>query len=310
MPKNILVIDLSKFEREKIKFILKNFDNLNVIELLNFKESVIDFIDSNNISIIISDILLPNESEGFKFLSTIRNNKISEKTPIIITTKSDNIEIRKKIIQYDISDYILKPFTISRLENSLKTLIKFEKVSTYKMNNNKITMSFEHYINKELKTCGRVQQPLSILFITPISSVKNFYNENSKKQNNDEFFSIAADKLRKSLRETDTVILNGNNDILTILPFTDSKNATTVLEKTKSNIESYLKKSNTSYNDNFYSVIVSYPDDGMDFQSLMSVVNKKISDKKLLEKIVSIPLNTKNMIYTKNYLKNFKNYLK
>lgn len=310
MNTKVLILDYSAFEREKIKYILNNIGGFSTIEIENMNKYYNNVDNYTELAFIIMDLAFPFESDGFHILENLRRNSSTKNTPIIITTKTDNLEYKKTALQHAVNDYIIKPYSVKRLESSISSILKVDHVFTYKVSNkNKITMSYEDYIIKEIKTCSRVKQPLSIIFTTPLSTItskeplKPFDKETEKS-----IFSNAAEKIKNVLRATDTVIVNDNNDILTILPFTDSKNAKIVYEKSREKISEFLKNSNVNFEKYFYSVIVNYPDDGVDFQSLMGVVSKKITDKKLLEKIVSIPVDISHTQYSKNKYTDFKRY--
>ncbi|MCX7745290.1 MAG: response regulator [Clostridia bacterium] len=296
MDGTILILDYSEFEREKVKHILSNIGNFNFVELVSITEYN-RYIEKTDLepSLIIMDIAFPVEKEGFEIISSFRNNTVISKTPIIVTTKRDTLEYRNAALKLSVNDYIIKPYTANRLENSVRSLIKIEKKFTYNINNTAtIIMTFEDYIIKELKIADRMKQPLSVILITSAKPKVPKSNEDSiSKELREKIYSVAIEGAKLSLRSTDTAILNNSSDILVVLPGSDASGASVVIEKIKSHISEKLEQINVKFDDIFYSVSVTFPDEGKDFQSLMESAFKKISDKELLEQISSILVSTR-----------------
>ena len=102
-------------------------------------------------------------------------------------------------------------------------------------------------------------------------------------------FSIAAAKSREALRLTDTIVMNGNRDIIIVLPGTDEIGARLVCEKIVKLLDPEFKRLSIDISQRVYPVYVTFPDDGNSLQQLMATAFKKVSDKEMLEKITSIP---------------------
>lgn len=300
MNGTILLIDTSEFQIQKVKYIL---ETIGAFQYLEFTESELFysiFEDLNNIKLIIIDIAFPTELEGFDVLSAIRRNPRTKNTPIIVTTKYDQLEFRNRALSFSVSDYILKPYQASRLENSVRSLIKLEKKFEYDSSGiDDITMSFDEYIARELKLSDRTKQSLSILLVSSLNYLHSMEGEEQSNPSHETFEKVEAlypliiDKFKKQLRTTDSVNVNDNGDILIVLPTTDSNGASVVSEKVKNYIEEELSSINLKFSDVFYSVFVTFPDEGSDFITLMENCFKKIHSKEMLEKIASIPIDTR-----------------
>lgn len=289
----IMLLDYSEYDREKVKII---FENIGEFEFIEIKTS--DQYNSlsqypENLSLIIMDIAFPVEKEGFGVLSSLRKTPATSNTPVIITTKSNSEEYRRNALNFNVSDFVSKPYQTKRLENSIRSIMHIEQNFRYSVSSaNVITMSIEDYIIKEFKIASRAGQNLSIILITPLEA-----KDSSDKKTpvtaglKERIYEIAAEKAKLSSRSTDTFILNDNKDILAILPFTDATGAQMVLKKINKSIDEGLKGLNMSYNDCFYAVPVTFPDDGKNFQALMEKAIKKVESKIMLEKITSIGTN-------------------
>jgi hypothetical protein len=111
--------------------------------------------------------------------------------------------------------------------------------------------------------------------------------------NNAAIFAIAAQKAKDALRATDTIVINHDRDIIIVLPCTDEAGARLVCDKITSQMEPEFEKICSDRNKYIYPVKVTYPQDGDSFQMLMETAFKKVSDKEILEKIVSISTDTR-----------------
>lgn len=307
MDGKILLIDSSEFDREKTKCMLNTIGKFEIIEANHISQFNSMIKQLKGLILVIIDIVFPIEEDGFKVLELLRKRTDTKNVPIIIITKSSSPDTRKTALNYAVSDYIIKPYTISRLESSINYVVKLEKVFTYNLNSsNNIVMSLEDYITKEIKTCSRVKLPLSIIIITSLDTIipKSCETSNSLKQ---KVYSLTTETLKKTLRGNDAVLLN-NKDILIILPFTDFLSVKHVLSKLIKAVSSNLQSINVGFDREFYAISVTFPDEGMDFSSLMEVVHKKIDDKKLLEQIVSIPVDNFSLGYAKKLYTAYKHH--
>ncbi|NLD48509.1 MAG: response regulator [Clostridiaceae bacterium] len=307
MDKTVMIIDHSEYEREKVKIILDNIDEFSFIDIKDLNQFQNHIKETAPLSLIIMDIAFPSESDGFKVLSSIRDNTQTTGTPVVITTKSDNPEHQRAALKYNVGDFIIKPYQPKRLENSVRSVLKIEQEFNYTINSaNVITMSIEDYITKEFKLASRSSQNLSIVFITPIQ-IKKELSEQQKSiasEHKTKIYNIAAENTKLSSRSTDTIILNDNRDILMILPFTNSSGAEMVLKKVVANIRNGLSDLQINYDDFFYAVHVTFPADGKNFQALMEKAMKKVESKIMLEKITYIGTNT--LEKARNTYKKFK----
>lgn len=291
MDETILIIDCSEYEREKIKITFDNIGDFNFIEVRNSNEFYNLKEIQSKISLVIIDIEFPVTEEGFKILSSLRSKPITSDTPIIIITKTDDRNYRKTALNFNVGDYIIKPYKTQRLGDSIRSVLKIDQTFRYNLDSaNVITLSIEDYITKEFKIASRANKKLSIILIAPINFNKEIL-ENTNLSNPDfmaNIYDSVIERVKFSSRYTDTVILNDSKDILVILPFTNAAGASKVIEKIKISISEGLNKLNVNFNELFYAVYSTFPDDGKNFQGLMKKAIKQVEDKIMLEKITSI----------------------
>ncbi len=305
MDGTILVMDYSGYEREKIKYILSGIAKFDIIEISNISRFYSALNELKNLSLIIMDIAFPVEKEGFSMLSSIRNSSGIKDVPVIIVTRSDRPEYRDIALKFNVCDYIGKPFKPNRLESSVRSAVKIQKKFAYTVNESaKIIMSFEEYFAKELNMAKRAKQRISIMLITLIKPKEESYKGKENIQElMEKAYSIAIDRVKRSLRITDYAILN-NKDIIIVLPNTGAAGANVVNEKISLYIDIGLKSIDVKFNDFFFSTCVTYPEDGDDFQLLMERALKRVADKEMLEKLTNILDGTKE--YASNRYKQFK----
>lgn len=294
MEGTALIIDYSVYERQKIRHIIEKNGSLDIAEVGDISQINNIDLNSKEIKLIIMDLAFPSESDGFRLLRKLRSAENSD-VPIIILTQSDRQELKAEASKYMVNDYIIKPYPLKRLEKSIKSFLHSEMKQQYDTSAiTDINMSFDSYVDREIKYSKRTKAPLSLILITMLQ-IKT--DPDAARVTDSGFiasvFSIAAKKAREALRATDTIVLNQDRDIIIVLPCTDETGARSVCEKIKSGVEPEFARLNTESNKTVYPVYVTFPKDGNDFQSLMRTAFKKISDKEMLEKIVSIPTDTR-----------------
>lgn len=291
MAGKVVIIDCSEYSREKAKHILKSIDDFEIVEIADAGSFYTYESSLENVELIIIDLALPTEKEGFKVLSSIRANPGTFRTPVIIATRLETPEYKSNALKFSVSDYIVKPYTSRRFESSIKALVKPKEKFRYDTSGiENITMSFEEYITKQLKLANRLKRPLSIVLVTSLKMKKNeLITRENFEELKESAFNAFVEKARTLLRETDYIILNKKKDVLVILPGTDPEGAKVVSQKLKLIMDEELKESKLKFDDLFYPVCVTYPDDGIDFNSLMESAYRKIASKEMLERISSIP---------------------
>ncbi len=76
-----------------------------------------EFISNNDIDLILLDVFLPNEN-GIDFLKWLRKNEIS--SDVILITADKSVDRIKEAFRYGVVDYLIKPFTFERFNESLE----------------------------------------------------------------------------------------------------------------------------------------------------------------------------------------------
>ena len=111
---NVLIVDDEPFIRQGLKILINwNYYGYNIIgEASNGKEAI-KFIEKNKVDLIISDIKMP-EMDGLDLVKNIYQ-KWNKKIKCIMLSGYYEFEYAKKAIQYNVSEYMLKPVTAMEL---------------------------------------------------------------------------------------------------------------------------------------------------------------------------------------------------
>ncbi len=294
MDGTVFLMDYSTYERQKIRHVIERVGHFNIIEIGDSNQFKLLNTDIADLKLIVMDLAFPTENEGFAVLSRLRSAP-GKPVPIIIVTHADRSDLKTTALRYGVNDYIIKPYPLKRLESSINSLIRTEKAFSYDTSDiSEIKMSFDSYVEREIKYSKRAGAPMSLILLTTLQLNSDTGAEQSvTAEYKASVFSIAAKKAREALRATDTIVLNRDRDIIIVLPCTDEAGARMVSEKIKSYTEPEFSKINSNRNEYLYPVYVTYPKDGDSFQAMMQTAFRKVADKEMLEKIASIPPDTR-----------------
>lgn len=88
-----------------------------------------EFISKNDVDLILLDVFLPNEN-GIDFLKWLRKNEIS--SDVILITADKSVDRIKEAFRYGVVDYLIKPFTFERFNESLGSFK--DRINSYRSN--------------------------------------------------------------------------------------------------------------------------------------------------------------------------------
>ena len=123
----ILVVDDETRMRKLVKdFLVKN--NYDVVEAEDGEKAVDIFFNSNDISLIILDVMMP-KMDGWQVCKEIR---AYSKVPIIMLTAKSDEKDELMGFEYGVDEYISKPFSpkilVARVEAILRRSNNLEEV--------------------------------------------------------------------------------------------------------------------------------------------------------------------------------------
>ncbi|MBU2455767.1 MAG: response regulator, partial [Proteobacteria bacterium] len=120
---SILIVDDMKSMRLTIRKMLKN---LNIGTNLRFAENGkegLEILGNVKCDIAILDWNMP-VMNGIEMLETIRNDKVLRDMPVIMVTAEAERDIVSEVAETEIEGYLLKPLTLSALDNTIKAVVK------------------------------------------------------------------------------------------------------------------------------------------------------------------------------------------
>lgn len=301
MDGSVLLMDYSELEREIIKLVLGNIGDFEVVEISDISQFNMCINKLDHIRLVIMDISFPSPIEGFEALQKIRQ-KAGQSIPVILVTRLGNPEIKQEAAKYSVKDFITKPYSLKRMEDSIRSMVKISHRFSYSTSGiQPITMTFDEHVNRMQKFMERLHQPFSVLLITPVNTEEE---ESMDRFTKKKICRIIFETTSQLLRVTDNVVMNEDKDVLVLLPTTDEAGAKAVCDRLEARIAREISKTNRKYSDLFHTISVSYPKDGDNFQRLMESAFKKITDKEMLKKITSIPMDMRK--YANNRYNQFR----
>jgi CheY-like chemotaxis protein len=120
---SILVVDDMKSMRLTMR---KMLQNLKIGKTLRFAENGkegLEILHSARCDIAIIDWNMP-VMNGIEMLETIRNDKALRDLPVIMVTAEAERDIVSEVAETEIDGYLLKPLTLSSLDNKIKFVVE------------------------------------------------------------------------------------------------------------------------------------------------------------------------------------------
>lgn len=111
---NCVLVDDEPMDLLALKELMKGFENINVIGAFNNPKEAKAFTEKNSVDLLIVDVEMP-EINGIDFVKSVDN------VPHIILISS-NRNYAAESYDYNVTDYIVKPISKSRLESAISKL--------------------------------------------------------------------------------------------------------------------------------------------------------------------------------------------
>lgn len=228
-------------------------NNYDILVSKNGK-TALEMADENRPDLILLDVMMP-EMDGFEVCKKLKENPELTDIPIIfLTAKSDENSIE---MAYELggSDYVTKPFRAKELRSRVKRELKVKKLQkelkvlastdsmTQLYNRRHFTQVSEHIF----ALARREKKALSLIIID-IDTFKNI-NDIYGHKVGDEVIITFAEILKKSQRQSDIACRFGGEEFVVLLPDTPIKDAKSVAEKIRTQVERIIMK--TPFNETF-----------------------------------------------------------
>jgi len=117
MSTTIMVVDDSATTRSLVASYISEWDDCEVVEAASGFEAL-KILPARKIDLIMTDINMP-DINGLELINFIRENPNYRHIPTIIITTENSAEDRKRGMELGARDYLVKPFSMEVLRQSL-----------------------------------------------------------------------------------------------------------------------------------------------------------------------------------------------
>ena len=164
----LLVVDNDLESSNQLKNYFSGHAVMNVVKVLDDGKDALDYIlnNKNTFDCLVIDLVLPN-IDGLSIIEKMKEKGIKKKILILSALKDDSIV--KSLSKYNISYYMMKPFSLESLEYRLKDILLSD---TY-INNQDVEL--QKKITKVLHTLGVPSHIKGYLYIR--DSINIMYNQ-------------------------------------------------------------------------------------------------------------------------------------
>ena len=258
MARSLLIVDDSKSVRDAVQ---KALIDIGLFTNLFYAENgikALDILFKNQVDFIITDVIMPGV-DGFKLVSTIKNQEKYRNTPVIMLTgQKDSID-KIKGLELGASDYVTKPFDPGELIARVKVLIKMQELQEELTQKNLFLKSLNQKLEKiaitdeltgmfnrryffsrlvaEFERCKRFSQNLACVMID-IDHFKKI-NDTRGHQVGDIVLKKVGQIISESQRSYDIFARIGGEEFVGSLSNVDQKGALEFAERLRKKIESY-----------------------------------------------------------------------
>jgi two-component system chemotaxis response regulator CheY len=122
---NVLIIDDDATTRRIITRLIKQIGFVKFSEAENGKQAY-QMLQEESYDLILSDWDMP-VMNGYQLLEKIRADANYKKTPFIMVTANDNKESIIEAVKAKVSQYIVKPFTVTALKEKIGKVLTIGK---------------------------------------------------------------------------------------------------------------------------------------------------------------------------------------
>lgn len=166
----ILIIDDEQINLEVLSSIFSS--EFEVLTAKNGEEAFPLLVENyDSISVILLDLIMP-VMDGFQFLSLYKQKYNDNKIPIVIVSSDDSSSSRILSLEYNIADFIVKPFDAIVIKKRINNLVN---LFSYKYNLEKLVEEKTKEIQKKSLQLNKVNNSI----IEALSTVVEFRDTDS-----------------------------------------------------------------------------------------------------------------------------------
>jgi len=212
--KNVLVVEDNKEFIELLKDYFKNNPSINIKYTSNDGEEGIKKLrdNYNDIDLVLLDLVLPNR-DGICFLEDAKKYDLD--TDIIVMTSFSSDSLIKKVSNYGVDYFLLKPFMMKDLENRIYKVFETPTISAKSHSNLKVRLTkllHELGVPSHIKGYEYIREGIIKLYENPniIGGItKELYPEIADK------YDSSVSRVERAIRHAIEVSWNrGNLDLM------------------------------------------------------------------------------------------------
>lgn len=120
MSYKVLIVDDDPMVADINRHYVEKNSSFTVKGITRNGEEALKFLESNQVDLVVLDVFMP-VMDGIETLKSIRNKKIS--TEVIMVTAANDTATLDQTMHLGVIDYLVKPFSLERLQISLEKFI-------------------------------------------------------------------------------------------------------------------------------------------------------------------------------------------
>ena len=199
---NVQLIDAVKEYFSKSSKIEVSFEAYDGVEGISLVEK-----EKDNFDVLILDLIMPNK-DGMYVLDEMKRRGIDKK--VIVSTSYNTVEVIRKVSDYGVNYYMLKPFDFIDLEKRILELFNKKEGKNIDLRYNNIQMSITKILHElgipsHIKGYQYIREGVSIIFDRPetIGGItKELYPELAEK------FDTTVSRVERAIRHAIEVSWN------------------------------------------------------------------------------------------------------
>lgn len=159
----LVLLDNNEQMRTTIKEYLNSDDTISVVAEFDNAESTLQFVKTESVDLIISDIILPN-IDGYEFLNQLNNMQLANKPKVIILSALSSDAFIQKALMLNADYYMVKPCDLSVLKSRAKELVN-NKFATFAEGESKVMQQIGSVAIKMPRN-KQLEEKITNIFIT------------------------------------------------------------------------------------------------------------------------------------------------
>ena len=165
----VLMIDDNESLVDMVKEYFKNHQKIEVALSCNDGESGLNTIINNNYDVILLDLIMPKK-DGLYVLEELKKRGIEKN--IIVETSYNEPKVIRKVSEYGVNYYILKPFDLTELENKILSICESQTHKSINLYHSNLQISITKMLHElgmpsHIKGYQYIREGISMIYNNP-----------------------------------------------------------------------------------------------------------------------------------------------